>query len=125
EFLVNDADAHVQRGSWVGDLDFFPLVDDAARIFSIYAGEHFHHRRLARAVLAEQSVHLAAAQLEAPLADSVDTGKALLDALHQDQNIFVTGNFVVHNAPFARGDRGSGLPGADPRSPIPDPRYHA
>ena len=59
----------------VGDLDFPPLVDDAPGVLVIDAGEDLHQRRLAGAVLADQGVDFAGAQLEPALAERVDAGK--------------------------------------------------
>ena len=59
EFLMDHADAQVERGAWVGDLDFLPLVEDAPGVFVIDPCQHLHQGGFARAVLADQGVNFA------------------------------------------------------------------
>ena len=54
-----------------------PLIEDLALVGPVEAVEDVHQRRLAGAVLAEQRVHLAAAEVEVDVVVRDDAGKAL------------------------------------------------
>ncbi|WP_198950310.1 hypothetical protein [Kineosporia sp. A_224] len=53
------------------------------------ACEHLEQRRLARAVLAEQGVHLAGEQLERGVAEGLDTSERLRRTTHADERLCV------------------------------------
>jgi hypothetical protein len=66
----------------IGDFDFIVLVNDATRVFCVYAGEHLHQGGLAGAIFADQGMHLAGAQLKLALAERMNAGKGLFYAFH-------------------------------------------
>ncbi|ADI10120.1 hypothetical protein SBI_07000 [Streptomyces bingchenggensis BCW-1] len=59
--------------------------EDAAAVGAVGAGEHLDQRALARTVLAQQDVHLAAAQIEVDAVERDHAGEGLADALHAQQ----------------------------------------
>ena len=74
---MDDADAEVLRRLGARQR-YLPLADqDTARVGLVDAGEAFHQRRLAGAVLAHQRVDLAGAQVEVDGAQRVNAGEAL------------------------------------------------
>ena len=87
QLLVDHADAKVQRGSRVGDLDRLPLEPDLAGVGLVHAGQDLHQRGLAGAVLADQGVDLAGTELEACVGERVDAGEVLGDPGHLDQQV--------------------------------------
>ena len=117
QFLMHDADAGAvgvgRRARPIG----LPVENDLAFVGGIDAGQQVDQRRLARAVLAEQHVPLAARDVERNVAQRDDAGKALADALHRQDRI-------VHRAPAASDelalkDKGAGSrprPATEPSS---------
>ena len=70
------------RGEW--QLDGPAVQLDLALVGPVEAGEDVRERRLAGAVLAEQRVHLAAADLEVDAVVRDDAGEPLRDPAHRD-----------------------------------------
>jgi hypothetical protein len=58
---------------------------DRAGVLRVHAGEDLHQRRLAGAVLADERVDLAGAQVEVDAVQDVDAEEALADAAHLEQ----------------------------------------
>src|SRR6185436_12703457 len=85
ELLVDDADPESQRGARARDHDRRATEPDRARVAAIYTREHLHERGLARAVLADQRMDLAGAELEPGLIERTHAGEGLVNALHRDQ----------------------------------------
>ena len=72
-----------------------PAVEqDLARIFRVRAAEHFHQRRLAGAVLAQEHVHFASAQIEVDAIERDDTRKHLANPAHLEHGR--TGEKIDH-----------------------------
>ena len=113
--LVHDRDAQSRRLARVEPLDRLPLEDHRAGVGLDGAGRDVHERRLARAVLAEQGVHLAGQDLERDVGQGGHAGVALGDAGHgqrrDDGGRF--GGLGVHRGLILRGGvlRRCGLPG--------------
>src|SRR3989304_2920003 len=64
----------------------------------VYACQHFHQRGFAGAILADQRMYFAGAQLKLTLAERMDAREGLLDPFHKNQNI--THSFSSsHSAP--------------------------
>ena len=82
--LVHHADAVGKRVGWSADLHRLTVDRDRPRVGSIEPAEDIHQRRLARAVLAEQTVDLAAAQPEVHAAQRLGGAEALGHAAHVD-----------------------------------------
>ena len=84
EVLVYHADA--QRGGVIGVADGhrFAILPDFAFLRLIQAEKDAHQRRFARAVLTQQRVDFAVAQLEGDVVIGNDAGKALGDMQHFD-----------------------------------------
>ncbi len=66
--------------SGVGISTWLALPGDLAVIRAVHAGERLDERRLARAVLAEDAVHLAGNDLQVDAAKGVNTGERLRHA---------------------------------------------
>ena len=92
EVLVHHAD--VQRGGVVGivDLNLFAVLLDDSGLGLIEAEEDAHQRRFSGAVLAEQGMDLALAQLQCDVVVRLDAGELLGDVKHFD---YILGR-VVH-----------------------------
>ena len=84
EVLVHHRDAGVERVPRRVELDGPAVELDLAFVGAIEPGQDLRERRLARAVLAEQSVHLALSGLEVDAVVGHDAGKALRDPAHPD-----------------------------------------
>ena len=87
ELLVDHAEAQVAAGSRVRDVHLLALERDGAGILAVDAGQDLHERGLAGAVLADEGMHLAGAQLELGVHQGLDAGEVLVDALHADQKV--------------------------------------
>ena len=83
ELLVHGRDAHAERGDGGGDGGRLALPDDLAAVGLVRAGEDLDERRLARAVLPEDAVHLAGDDVEVDAAQGDDTRERLGDARHR------------------------------------------
>jgi hypothetical protein len=80
EVLVHHADAGGDRGVRRVDLDRPAVEQDLPLVLRVEAVEDVHERRLARAVLAEQRVHLAFAQVEVDVVVGEDAREAFRDS---------------------------------------------
>ena len=85
QLLVDDADPEVLGRPGGGDLLFLSADSDHARIAAIDPGQDLHQGGLPRAVLPDETVHLAPAQIELRVLERPDAGKALGDIDHLDQ----------------------------------------
>ena len=80
ELLVHRRDAELDRRLGRRDLDLLAEPRDLALVGAVDAGEHLDQRRLARAVLAEDAVHLAGEDLQVDAAEGVHAGEGLRHA---------------------------------------------
>ena len=80
ELLVHGRDAELDRRLGGGDLDLLAEPRDLALVGTVDAGEHLDERRLARAVLAEDAVHLAGQDVEVDTAQRLHAGEGLRHA---------------------------------------------
>ena len=85
--MVDDGNAQRLRVARVVDLYGFAVEKDLARVHLVDAGEHLHHRRFSRAVLADQRVHLAALELKVAVVQRVNARKVLLYPPHLQQDL--------------------------------------
>ncbi len=85
ELLVDGCDAVPLGVLRAVDAHGLAADEDAARVRTVGAGEHLDECRLARAVLAEQGVHLAGAQIEIDAVERDHAGEGLAHALHAEQ----------------------------------------
>jgi hypothetical protein len=85
EFLEDHRDAEPARIGRRRDLDRLSLVQELAAVGTVGAAENLDQRRLPGAILAEQHVHLAAADLEADVVQGPDAGKGLADMPQLEQ----------------------------------------
>ena len=79
EVLVDHADAVLDRGLRRAELGRLAVDQDLALVGPVEAVEDVHQRRLAGAVLAQQRVHLALAQVEVDAVVRDDAGEPLRD----------------------------------------------
>ena len=79
---MHHADAAVDRCIHVFNGERLAEIFDGSLIHGVNAGETFHQRRLARAVLADQHMNLAAQQIEIHVLQRLDAGKVFADAPH-------------------------------------------
>ena len=79
QFLMDDADAELLGAARRIDLDRLAVEQDLAFVGLVDAGENFHQRRLAGAVLAHQRVHFAGAKLEPCIVQRPHARKRLAD----------------------------------------------
>ena len=79
EVLVHHADAVLDRRLGRAELGRLAVDPDLALVRLVEAVDDVHQRRLAGAVLAEQRVHLALAQVEVDAVVRDDAGEALRD----------------------------------------------
>ena len=107
QLLVDDADPKVLGRPRGRDLLFLATNSDHARIATIDPGQDLHQRRLSSAVLPDQAVDLARAQIELRILERKDTRKALGDIDHLDQELI-----HVELLPAARDGVGCGSLGA-------------
>ena len=80
ELLVHRRDAELDGGLRCRDLDLLAEPGDLALVGTMHAREHLDERRLARAVLAEDAVHLAGQHLEVDAAQRLNAGEGLRHA---------------------------------------------
>jgi hypothetical protein len=83
EVLVHHRDAGGQRVAWRGEVHGLAPQLDRAGIGLVQAGQDVREGALARAVLAEQRVHLADRRVEVDGVVGQHAGKALRDAAHR------------------------------------------
>ena len=106
EVLVHHADAVLDRGLRRAELGRLAVDQDLALVRPVEAVEDVHQRRLAGAVLAEQRVHLALAQVEVDAVVRDDAGEALRDPTKLENGP------LVHSARRFYGPRGASRPSA-------------
>ena len=114
EVLVHHADPVLDRRARRAELGLLAVDQDLALVRVVEAVEDVHQRRLAGAVLAEERVHLALAQVEVDVVVRNDAGEALRDPTK------------LENAPLVHPGRfyGAGFPvAASSRSRGPTPRH--
>jgi hypothetical protein len=99
ELLEDDADARCDRVAVARKLSFAALDEDAPLVGLVDAAQDLHQRRLARAVLAEQRVHLAPADREVDARERLHARKALGHAFQPEH--FVVVFCRVHGRPSA------------------------
>ena len=87
QLLVDDADPEVLGRPGGGDVLFLSADPDHARIAAVDPGQDLHQGGLARAVLPDETVDLARAQLELRVLERADARKALGDIDHLDQEL--------------------------------------
>ena len=81
EDRVDSERAGVRHGL---QLHLFAVDEDLPRVRLVEAGQDLHERRLARAVVADQSEHLARADMERDVLERRDDTEALADVLDPD-----------------------------------------
>ena len=84
ELLVDYVDAQLLSSTGVLNFNFLPLEINRTGILGVDTCQYLHHGRLAGAVFTDQSMDLAGLQLESALAQSLYTGKSLVDAFHSN-----------------------------------------
>ncbi len=82
QLLIDGADPEPSRGGWIGNVDSLPVEQNLAGVPPHGAAEDLHQRRLARAIFAEQDVHLTGTHLERGVAQCLDSRIAFADASH-------------------------------------------
>ena len=82
---MDQRDAELLRADRAGDLDRLPVEREGAARRAMHAGEDLGEGRLAGAVLAQQRVDFARAQVEIDVAQHFDAGEGLGDAAGRDQ----------------------------------------
>ena len=87
QLLVDHGDPKVLGRSRGGDLLLLSTDADHPRIAPVDPSQDLHQRRLSRAVLPDQAVDLARAQLELRALECADARKALGDIDHLDQEL--------------------------------------
>ena len=93
EVLVHHPDPCVDRVVRRAELDRLAVEQDLALVGPVEPVEDVHQRRLAGAVLAEEGVHLAAAQVEVDVVVREDAREALRDAAQlEDGRVGVGGH---------------------------------
>jgi hypothetical protein len=85
ELLVDRRDAEAHRGLRVAQRHLLAAPVDLALVRLVGAGQDLDQRGLARAVLAEQAVHLSGADVEVHTVERPDTGERLDDAVHLEE----------------------------------------
>ncbi len=84
---MDHADAEVTARPWIWHLDLLAMHFDRAGIRLVDAREHLHQRRLPRAVLTDERVHLSGSQLELRILQCLDAWEMLVDPLHPDEEV--------------------------------------
>jgi hypothetical protein len=79
QFLVNHRDAGRDRRGRTRKMHRLAVHQHAARIGLVFAAENLQQRRLARAVLAHQAMHLARMHVERDAVECAHAGKYLAD----------------------------------------------
>ena len=107
--LVDQRDAEFLRGDRGRYLDRRAVESESASRGTVHAGEDFREGRLARAVLAEERMDLAALQIEIDVAQHLDARELLGDAARRDERrIGERGGRLGHaQRPAGTGESGS------------------
>ena len=82
QFLMDDADAHLQRMLRVPRVELVVEIADFPGIPGENAYEDLHERRFPRAIFTDQRVDLSLFEVEIHLAQGVHTGEAFVDLPH-------------------------------------------
>ena len=85
ELLMDHADPGRQRVARRAEMHVLSVDAHAPCVGAVDAGDDLHHRALARAVLAGQTMDLTGEQREVDLAKRLDAAKRLRDALEFEQ----------------------------------------
>jgi hypothetical protein len=109
QFLMDDRDAREFRVAYAGKARPMAGNADGARVVAVDAGENFHQRRFAGAVLAHQRVHFAAFQFEVDALQRPNAGEGFRDACG-DQKGRAPSRCVIARGGRLRGKRGWGRP---------------
>ena len=99
EFLVDRGDAQLDRGDRVGDGHIDAVPTDAALVRLVGAGHDLDQGGLAGAVLAEQAVHLAGANVQVHPVQGDDSGKPFDHAAHLQQRLAAVSGRHDHEPP--------------------------
>jgi len=89
ELLVDDDDAERLAGPDVGELGFLPVEQDQALVLPVRIdpAEHLHEGRLARPVLADEGMDLAATHGQIDVVERLDARERLGDPPHLEENV--------------------------------------
>ena len=85
QFLVDDGDAQLLGMVGVVDLNRLSAKQDFAAVRHVDAGENFHQRRFAGAVLPDQAQDFARAHMKADILQRLNTWEGLADIFHPQQ----------------------------------------
>ena len=104
QLLVDRRDAELQRRLRAGEVHLLALPAHGALVGPVRPGQDLDEGGLAGAVLAQEAVHLAGADVEVDAVQRAYTGELLDDAAHLQQGIVVGRR--LHAAPLHRGCAG-------------------
>src|SRR5580692_3007388 len=90
QFLMNDPDSRRLSLARTGEINRSTIVENGPAVFGVDAGEDFHQRRFAGAVLAHQSMDLARHEFEAHAVQRSHAGEGLTDIRDGDQRVHGT-----------------------------------
>ena len=108
ELLMDDRDARALGVLNAREPDRRARQPNGAVVFDMHAGEDFHQRALAGAVLADERMHFAAHQIEVDVAQRIDSGERFGDALRfEDDDVAAWGpsGGAAGGLPARSGDR--------------------
>ena len=106
--LVDHPHPGVDRGARRAELDWTPVDHDLALVGVVEPVQDVHQRRLAGAVLPEERVDLARAEIEADVVVCDDAGEALRDPAHLEDNPLRLGHrpaILRSGTPMSSGER--------------------
>ena len=95
QFLVDHGDAATARVLRAGRVVGSAVERHRARIGSNRPAQHFHQRRFAGAVLADESMDFAGTQFQVNAVESLGRAEALADVGHRQANGDGHGSFLV------------------------------
>ena len=87
EVLVDRLDPDAARVHRAGELNLFAVEDDLAVFRRVNTGDAFDQRRLARAVVAEQTHHLAARDVETHVVDGDEAAEDFCQVADGEQRL--------------------------------------
>ena len=102
EVLVHHPDAGLDRVTGRAEVDRLPVQQDLAAVAPVEPVQDVHQRGLAGAVLAEQCVHLAAADVEADVVIGDDAREDLADPSHLEHDLGRS-HAPILNAEYGKG----------------------
>ena len=85
QLLVHRGDAKVESCGWIRDRGGRTLPEKLACIRGVYTRQHFDQSRLARAILAENTVHLARDDGEVHASEGRHPSERFRDSTHLEQ----------------------------------------